>query len=169
MPKLIKLHGETAADWSNDAYVRLTDEDATPGSGAVILPLARFQAEGAALLDAGRSVGVLLEPGEAVEDIIDDLPRLSLVALNFPKYRDGRAYSSARLLRDRYGFDGELRAVGDVLREQASHMIRCGFNSFEAADNSSPADWLAASQRYSHVYQRGADSREPASVERDRV
>jgi uncharacterized protein (DUF934 family) len=104
-----------------------------------------------------------------IEDLAYDLPRLSLVALGFPKYRDGRAYSSARLLRDRYGFSGEVRAVGDVLREQAGHMIRCGFDAFEPADNSTPQEWLAVAQRYHHIYQRAADARQPAYVERGRA
>jgi uncharacterized protein (DUF934 family) len=173
MPKLIKLHGDSPAnyhaDWANDAYVTVADEDATPESGAVILSLARFQAEGSGLLNDGRSVGVLLQPDQAVEDVAYNLPCLSLVALNFPKYRDGRAYSSARLLRDRYGFDGEIRAVGDVLREVAGHMIRCGFDAFEPADDSTPQEWLAVAHRYHHIYQRGADARQPASVERGRA
>jgi uncharacterized protein (DUF934 family) len=173
MPKLIKLHGDSPAnyhaDWSNNAYVTVLDDEAIPASGAVILPLVRFQAEGAALLDDGRSVGVLLQAGEAVEDLAYDLPRLALVALAFPKYRDGRAYSSARLLRDRYGFGGEIRAVGDVLREVGGHMIRCGFDAFEPADESTPQEWLAVAHRYHHIYQRGADARQPASVERGRV
>jgi len=169
MPKLIKLHGHGEAlhaDWANEAFVTVADEDAIPASGGVILPLARFQAEGAALLDDGRNVGVLLQPDQAVEDLAYDLPRLSLVALAFPKYRDGRALSSARLLRERYGFGGEIRAVGDVLRELASFYVRCGFDAFEPADGSTPAEWLAAAGRYRHVYQRGADDREPAFVER---
>jgi uncharacterized protein (DUF934 family) len=165
MPKLIKLHGG-AADFANDAFVVATEEEGVPSSGGVILSLAQFKEEGQDLIDAGRSVGVLIAPGEAVEDIADDLPHLALVAIAFPKYRDGRGYSSARLLRDRYGYDGEIRAVGDVLREQAGPMVRCGFDAFEPADGSTPQEWLAAAHRYSHVYQRGADARQPAYVER---
>ena len=168
MPKLIKLvNGH--ADWANDAYVRVLDEDTTPDAGAVILSLARFQAEGDALLDQGRSVGVILEPDQAVEDIAYDLPRLSLVAFNVPKYRDGRCFSGGRILRDRYGFAGEVRAVGDVLRELASFYVRCGFDAFEPADSSTPVQWLAAASRYSHVYQRAADGRLPAFEERGRA
>ena len=166
MPKLIRLHGH-AADWANDSYTVVADEDAIPGSGDVILSLARFQAEGAALLDEGRGVGVILESDQAVEDLAYDLPRLSLVALRFPKFRDGRAYTSARLLRERFGFGGEIRAVGDVNREQASFFVRCGFDAFEPADGSTPEQWLSAASRFRHVYQRGADDRTPAFVERN--
>lgn len=165
MPKLIRLHGETA-DWANDSFKVVGEEDAIPVSGDVILSLARFQAEGGPLLDEGRTVGVLLQSEQAVEDLAYDLPRLALVALNFPKFRDGRAYSSARLLRERFGFGGEIRAVGDVNREQASFFVRCGFDAFEPADGSTPEQWLAASRRFRHVYQRGADPRSPAYVER---
>ncbi len=165
MPKLIKLHDGHAA-FANDAYMTVTDEDATPASGGVILPLARYRIEGAALLDEGRNVGVLLQPDEAIEELSDDLTRLSVVALSFPKFRDGRAYTSARLLRERFGFGGEIRAVGDVLREQASFFIRCGFDAFEPADGSTPEQWMAAANRFRHVYQRGADDRKPAFVER---
>ena len=166
MPKLIRLHGETA-DWANDSFRVVADEEAIPASGDVILPLARFQAEGGPLLDEGRTVGVLLQPDQAVEDLAYDLPRLALVAVNFPKFRDGRGYTSARLLRERFGFDGEIRAVGDVLREQASFFVRCGFDAFEPADGSTPEQWLAAAHRFRHVYQRGADNRPPAYVERN--
>ncbi|CAN5281920.1 DUF934 domain-containing protein [soil metagenome] len=165
MPRLIKLHGQ-AADWSNDAFVHVLDEDETPPTGDVIVSLARFQAEGDALLEAGRAVGVRLTADQAVEDLAYDLPRLSLVALAFPKFRDGRAYSSARLLRERFGFGGEIRAVGDVGREQAGFMVRCGFDAFEPSDTSTPQDWAKAAFRFRHVYQRGADDREPAYVER---
>jgi uncharacterized protein (DUF934 family) len=85
----------------------------------------------------------------------------------FPKYRDGRAYSNARLLRERLAFRGEVRAVGDVLREQAGFMVRCGFDAFVPADGSTADEWQAAAERYRHVYQRAADARVTAYAERD--
>ena len=165
MPKLIRLHDGHAA-FANDTFAAVEGEDAVPAAGGVILPLVRYKAEGQDLLDQGRNVGVLLQPEEAVEDLVDDLASLSVIALSFPKFRDGRAYTSARLLRERFGYGGEIRAVGEVLREQASFFIRCGFDAFEPSDGSSPDQWMAAAHRFRHVYQRGADDRKPAFVER---
>jgi uncharacterized protein (DUF934 family) len=102
-----------------------------------------------------------------VEGLAYDLPRLAVVALAFPKFRDGRAYSSAAILRTRFGFKAEVRAVGDVLREQAREMVRCGFNAFVPADGSGALEWAAAAGRYRHVYQAAADRRVPAFVERE--
>ena len=163
MPKLIKLRGDAFA-WEDDRFTLVGDEDPIP-SGDVVMSLKRFMAEGEALL-AGRAVGVRLSPDDAVEDLAYDLPRLAVVELAFAKFRDGRPYSAARLLRERYGYGGEIRAVGEVLREQAQFMLRCGFDAFEPADGSTPADWLKATRRYRHVYQRGADERAPIYVER---
>ena len=165
MPKLIKLH-DGHATFANDPFVTVTAEDATPASGDVILALERFRTEGEVLLSNGRNVGVLLASDQAIEDIAQDLTRLSLVALSFPKFRDGRHYTSARLLRERFGYDGEIRAVGEVLREQAVFFVRCGFDAFEPADGSTPEQWMAAAGRFRHVYQRGADDRDPAFIER---
>jgi uncharacterized protein (DUF934 family) len=109
---------------------------------------------------------VRLEPDEAVEDLAGDLQRLALVALAFPKFRDGRPYSAAALLRERYGFKGEIRAVGEVLRDQADFMIRCGFDAYEPADGSTPEDWNRAEHRFRHVYQAAADDLSPAFRER---
>jgi uncharacterized protein (DUF934 family) len=109
---------------------------------------------------------VRLESHEEVEALAYDMPQLAVVALAFPKFGDGRAYSSARLLRERFGFKGQLRAVGDVTREQAGQMVRCGFDAFEPADVSTLADWERATQRYRHVYQRSSDGRSPAFAER---
>jgi uncharacterized protein (DUF934 family) len=81
-----------------------------------------------------------------------------------PSY--GNRVANARVLRERYGFKGELRASGDVLREQAQFLLRCGFDAFEASDGSTPEQWEAATRRFRHVYQRGADDRVPAFVER---
>ena len=167
MPTLIKLEGDAFVEAEN-AFVSLADEDATPAGVGVIFSLARFQTEGAALLDEGRQVGVRVQPAERVEDLAYDLPRLALIAPMFPKFRDGRAYSTAALLRERLGFKGEIRAVGDVLREQAFEMVRCGFNAFEPADGSTPEQWAHAARLFRHVYQAAADDRSPAFVERSR-
>ncbi|MBI1684483.1 DUF934 domain-containing protein [Caulobacter hibisci] len=170
MPKLIKLVGakdEHQAQWAEDAFVHVTDEDAIPEAGDVILSLTRFQAEGDTLLSSNsRRVGVRIEPAGEVEALAYDLPRLSLVALAFPKYRDGRAYTSARLLRERFHYEGEIRAVGDVLQEQAGFMVRVGFDAFEPNDGSSPEAWTKAANRFRHVYQRAADVRPIAADER---
>jgi uncharacterized protein (DUF934 family) len=163
MPRLIRRSGDGFA-WSDDAFTALADEEPAP-PGDVIVSLKRFMAEGEGLL-SGRRVGVRIEPDEAVEDLVYDLPRLAVAALAFPKFLDGRAFTSARLLRERYGFRGEIRAVGEVLREQAFHMLRCGFDAFAPTDGSDPDAWDAAVHRYRHVYQRAADDRTPVFVER---
>lgn len=166
MPTLVKLAGGRPT-LANDTFVHLADEDAVPArEEGVILSLARFQSEGPALIDQGRRVGVRLKSDEAVETLAYDLPRLALVALEFPKYRDGRPYSSAAVLRQRYGYNGEIRAVGDVLREQAFYMVRVGFDAFEFADGTGPDDLAHVAGRYRHVYQTASDRREPVFNER---
>jgi uncharacterized protein (DUF934 family) len=164
MPTLIKLdQGRMSA--VEDPFTSVADDQPLP-PGDLIVSLARFQSEGDRLLSEHRALGVRLESGEDVEVLAYDLPRLALVALAFPKFRDGRAYTSARLLRERFGYKGEVRAVGDVLREQAQFMVRCGFDAFEPADGATPQDWEGAAHRFRHVYQRAADGRTPAFVER---
>ena len=169
MPTLISLakteNGDGAFALAEDPFTAVADDQEIP-PGDVIISLTRFQAEGERLLSEGRSVGVRLESGEAVEALAYDLPELSVVALAFPKFGDGRAYSAARLLRERFGFKGEVRAVGDVLREQAGFMARCGFDAFEPADGSTVDVWERAARRYRHVYQRSTDGRSPAFAER---
>ena len=164
MPTLIRWRDGRAAP-AEDAYTAVADEDSIP-PGEVIVSLARFQQEGERLLGEGRRVGVRIEASEAVEDLAYDLPRISVVALAFPKFGQGQAYSSARLLRERFGYKGEVRAVGDVLREQARFMVRCGFDAFVPADDSSSQEWTHAVTRFRHVYQRGADHATPAFEER---
>jgi uncharacterized protein (DUF934 family) len=164
MPTLIRLDAAGFRLSCND-WVTLGDEDDLV-DGPVIVSAARFAAEADALLAGNRPVGVRLRAEDAVEPLAYDLPRIALIALEFPKFRDGRAYTAAQLLRTRYGFTGEIRAVGEVLREQAGFMIRCGFDAFEPADGSSPEDWTRAAGGFHHVYQAAADGRAPAFVER---
>ena len=165
MPTRIKHH-DGEFQLVEDPFTLVADDEGTP-PGDVIVSLTRFQTEGDRLLSEGRSVGVRLEPAEEVEALAYDLPRIALVAVAFPKYRDGRGYTAARLLRERYGFDREIRAVGEVLREQAGFMVRVGFDAFEPADNSTPEQWAHAVHRHRHVYQRAADLRTPAFAERE--
>lgn len=164
MPTLIRLQGGRMV-LANDAFTHVDDDQDLP-QGDVIISLSRFQADGDRLLGEGRAVGVRLEAGEEAEALAYDLPRLAVVALAFPKFRDGRQYSNARILRERYRFKGEVRAVGDVLREQALFMVRCGVDAFEPADGSGPEQWEQVTRRFRHVYQRAADDRTPAFVER---
>jgi uncharacterized protein (DUF934 family) len=164
MPTLIKLAADGAV-LADDRFTFVADDEPTP-EGDVIISLARFQTEGEALLSQGRAVGVRLTSDQAAEDLAYDLPRLSVAALEFPKFRDGRPYTQAWLLRERFKFAGQIRAVGDVLREQAGFMVRCGFDAFEPSDGSTPDQWRAATHRFRHVYQRSADDRQPIFEER---
>ena len=164
MSQLIRLEAGQFAP-TGDRFTLVADDEGAP-EGDIIISLKRYLAEGEALSAGGRLVGVRVEPDELIEDLAYDLPTLPVVALNFTKFRDGRPYSSARLLRERYGFTAEVRAIGDVQREQAHMMVRCGFDSFVPADGSSTQDWAAASHRFRHVYQRAADGRDAAFDER---
>lgn len=165
MPTRIKLI-DGAFSLVEDPYTHVSDDADIP-QGDVIISLTRFQNEGERLLSEGRSVGVRLEPAEEVEALAYDLPRIAVVAVAFPKFNDGRGYTAARLLRERYAFPGEIRAVGDVLREQAGFMVRVGFDAYEPADGSTPDQWAHAARRQRHVYQRAADGRRPAFAERE--
>ena len=105
--------GSYSWDWAKDTFVHLEDDDLLGSNGSdVIVSFARFQSDGIAWLAEGRRVGVRRKSDEPVEQLACALPRLAAVALEFPKFRDGRAYSSAALLRTCYGYKGELRAVG---------------------------------------------------------
>ena len=165
MPTLIELV-DGVAKGVEDSFTWVPDEVELP-PGDVIVSLTRFQADGDRLLSEGRRLGVRLKTDEQVEALAYDLPRLSVVALEFPKHLDGRSYTNARLLTERFRFEGEVRAVGDVLREQATYMARSGFNAFEPADGASANEWQAASRRYRHAYQRGSDAMAPAYAERE--
>ena len=169
MPTLIRLEagpdGSTFRD-AVDPFTALGAGEEPAAGSAVLAPLDRFRSEGEGWLDAGLTVGVVLPADEGPETLSNLLPRLALVALDFPVFRDGRAYTSATLLRERLRWTGELRAVGDVLREQAWMMVRCGFDSFAPADGSTAAQWAAKVGRFRHVYQPAADGRAPAWVER---
>jgi uncharacterized protein (DUF934 family) len=140
----------------------LADDEALPATGRIVVSLARWQRDREILLARQAPIGVRLKSDESPEAIADDLGRLALVELEFPKFRDGRAYSNARILRERYGFRGELRAVGDVLMEQLHFMLRTGFNAFESAGADPLAQYRTAKAEFSVWYQPTGDGRATA-------
>lgn len=143
-----------------DRWQHVADEAELP-DGAIIVSLARWQRERAALLARGESVGVRLPNTADVAVLAEDLPKFAVVALEFPKFADGRAYSQARLLRERHGYRGELRAVGDVLRDQLFFMARSGFDVFELREDRSLEDALTAFGEFSESYQPAVDQPQP--------
>ncbi len=97
--------------------------------------------------------GVCLQPDDDFDALLPDLPRLALIAVNFPVFTDGRGYSIARLLRERHGYRGELRAIGDVLRDQLYFLHRCGFDAFALRADQDAEQALQAFGDYSVSYQ----------------
>lgn len=140
-----------------DNWVTLGAEDSLP-AGPAIVPMARFLKERENLLARGAPLGILIASDESPEDLSGDLDKIDLIALDFPKFRDGRAYSSARLLRERFGFKGELRAVGEVLRDQFLFMHRVGFDAFVTKKDSDVGAWRRALAEISVFYQPAVDS-----------
>lgn len=146
-----------------DVYSAIGEEDALPATGPVLVPLSRWQAERASLIDRGEPVGIRLRSDESPELIADDLGHIALIALEFPQFRDGRAYSYARILRERFGYDGEIRAVGDVLMEQLHFMLRTGFNAFELDSEDPMAQFETARAEFAVWYQPTGDGKPTAT------
>lgn len=151
-------NGELVAD----PFVTVGDDDELPGRGGVIVGLERWERERDALLERTGPVGVRLSSDEHPDRIAGDLDRLAVVALEFPVFKDGRAFSYARILSEHYGYDGELRAVGDVLVEQLHFMLRTGFNAFELDSEDPLGDYRLALEEFSVWYQPTGDARPTA-------
>ena len=132
-----------------------------PDDADLIAPLSLLKARGPELLARSGRTGVVLEPDEDPASLGPALGRISLVAVRFPKFGDGRGYSIARLLRERHGYAGELRAVGDVLRDQLLFMKRSGFDSFSLRDDQDPDEALAAFHELSQEYQASNTQPQP--------
>lgn len=142
-------------DWVADDWRYLGEDD--PGTEALIVPLAELRQDAQRWRSRPGRLGVRLGPADRVEDLAAELPGLALVAVEFPNPGDGRGYSSGRLLRTRYAFAGELRAVGaGVRQDQVFLLARCGFDALELADGEDPAAARRALGRYDLAYQPGA-------------
>jgi uncharacterized protein (DUF934 family) len=153
MPRLISRH-----EIVEDRYALLREAatlDALPDGQPVIVPLALWVARRAALIARGE-VGVLLAPADDPPVLADDVHRLPVIAIDFPAFTDGRGYSHARLLRERYRYAGELRAIGDIQRDQLYYLAQCGFDAFVIPDGKDAGDALHGLRDFSDGYQASA-------------
>ena len=144
---------------ATDTFVHVADDAELPDNGAVLISAARFLENPEAISRRLGKTGVIWPNNRDVDDLVPYLDRLAVVALVFPTFRDGRAYSQARLLRERYGFKGELRATGQVLRDQFVFMLRAGFDAFEVKKEADAEAFTNTAKRYSVFYQPTGDGR----------
>lgn len=143
-------------------WVRAADEATLPEGARVIVSLERWQRDGEALRQRNSAIGVSLKSDQSPLLLGDDLDRISLVALEFPKFTDGRAFSHARVLRDRLGYRGEIRAFGQVLRDQYLFMLRCGIDTIEPPVDKRVEGYSEALREFSVFYQPTNDCRATA-------
>jgi uncharacterized protein (DUF934 family) len=144
---------------TTDLFVHIAEGAELPGDGAIFVPAARFLEDPEAVLKHAGKVGVVWPNNRDLDDLVPYLDRLAAVALVFPTFRDGRAYSQARLLRERHGYGGELRATGQVLRDQFVFMSRAGFDAFEVKKDADADAFAETVKRYSVFYQPTGDGR----------
>jgi uncharacterized protein (DUF934 family) len=142
-----------------DRFVRVLDDAPVPEGVPVILPAARLLADARELVLRQAPTGVVWPNDRKLAELAPYLDWIALVALVFPNFRDGRAYSQARLLRERYAFRGELRATGQILRDQLLFLQRAGFDAFEVTKEADAAAFAEAVRRYSVFYQPTGDGR----------
>lgn len=158
MATLIKNAKITADNWQRLERSADGGLPAIPDCGDILVPLALWQAAAGALLARGAGrLGVWLGSDEDPALIADSLEAFSLIAVHFPQFTDGRGYSTARLLRERYGWRGELRAIGDIQRDQLYYLSRCGFDAFLLNDGLDERAALSAFSDFSDGYQTSVE------------
>ena len=148
-------YGTVAAD----TFIHVGEDADIPVDGAALVPASRFLDNPEAWVARNGPTGVIWPNNRDLDDLVLWLDRLAVVALVFPSFRDGRAYSQARLLRERHGYKGELRATGQVLRDQFVFMLRAGFDAFEVVKPADAEAFLATAKRYTVFYQPTGDGR----------
>jgi uncharacterized protein (DUF934 family) len=145
--------------FAQDDFVSVTDDAPLPEEGGAIVSLTRFLKDRESLLARNASIGVRLAASESPEKLGPEINRLSVIALEFPRFRDGRAFSWARILRTRLGFTGEIRAVGDFLYDQINYQRRVGFNAWEVPEHFTIEMFERALHEMTNVYQPSSDGR----------
>jgi uncharacterized protein (DUF934 family) len=137
------------------------DKAALPFAGDVIVPAALWMRERAALSFRLGRIGLWLDTDADPTPLAPDLPRFGVIAVRFASATDGRGYTLARLLRERYGYRGELRAIGEVLHDQLFYLWRCGFDAFALRADQDAQQALAAFDAFSEAYQASVERPEP--------
>ncbi|WP_321855402.1 DUF934 domain-containing protein [Paraburkholderia tropica] len=164
MALIIKNREIVEDNWQ---VVRAAEDGALPDvaalpAGKVLVPFAYWQANRDALAARGKDeLGVWLAPDSEPADVVADFDKIALIAIDFPVFRDGRGYSIARLLRERYGYKGEIRAIGDVLRDQLRFYERCGFDAYALRADKDIHDALKAFTEFTVQYQGAFDEPSP--------
>jgi uncharacterized protein (DUF934 family) len=144
------------AEFVDNAFTPVADGEPLP-KGAIMVSLKRWQAERDTLTARNAPLGIRLTADQSPEVLSDDVHRFAVIAIEFPKFRDGRGYSWARILRQRLNYAGEIRAVGDVLRDQWLFMSRCGVDAFEVRPGTRLEDFRAALSEQTVFYQAASD------------
>jgi len=139
------------------------EEQNLPAGQNFIVCLDRLKRDQEFLFAREAPLGVALPPGAKAADVAEFLDRLDLVVIDFPKFRDGRGFTLARTLRERYKFEGEVRATGHILPDQYALLLRCGFNTVEVPETADLSVWQAALARYKVAYQPGLTAESPLS------
>ncbi|RFU46074.1 DUF934 domain-containing protein [Paraburkholderia sp. DHOC27] len=165
MASIIKNRAVVSDDWT---VVRAAEDGSLPDvaalpQGKLIVPLTLWQSEREALTATrgAADIAVWLAPDSEPADIVSDFDKVALIAVDFPVFRDGRGFSIARLLRERYGYKGEIRAIGDVMRDQLRFMFRCGFDAYAVRADRDPHDALKAFDEFTVQYQGAFDDPSP--------
>ena len=144
-------------DVTENHYTAVADDAPLPEAAPVLVSLARFQNEREALIARNAPLGLILKSSESPVVLGDDVHRFSLIAIEFPTFKDGRGFSYARRLRDQMGFDGELRAFGHLLPDQAQFLTRVGFDTVDVKEDANLQSWTRGFREFSVFYQTAAD------------
>lgn len=161
MPNLIKDGQIIADEWLLVSNPDSEEEPLDLPEGKIIVPLAIWQAHREALIQRGADVGVWLDSEETPDQLADETAQFPIIAVNFPSFMDGRGFSTARLLRERYQYQGELRAIGYILRDQLYYLKRCGFNAFSFSEDVDIEAALESLSDFSESYQAAVDEPRP--------
>jgi uncharacterized protein (DUF934 family) len=159
--QIIEVSDAHTPSIQNDAWQHVADDSELPAEGDIVVGLDRYIEQRDAFRKRAGRVGVRLRSDQEAQLVGPYAAELPVIAIEFPTFKDGRGYTTARLLRDRFGFRGQLRAVGDVLRDQLFYMHRCGFDTFELKAGKNIQGALDAFREFTVTYQGAADDPRP--------
>ena len=151
---------------TEDKWVLVEDDADLPEDCHALVSMGRWLKDRETLLTRNKPIGVALESSDNPDEIMDDLDRFSLIAVDFPQFKDGRGFSYGRLIRHRGGYQGELRATGGVLVDQLHYLARCGYDAVDGDARITESAWAEANSRFREVYQPTGDGRKTVMQKR---